>query len=42
VIIDALTDPRPLHAQPGADVQRTARDLKHVLDQLERWLVTSQ
>ncbi len=41
VIIDALTDPRPLHAQPGADVQRTARDLKHVLDQLERWLATS-
>ncbi len=40
-IIDALTDPRPLHPQPGADVRRTARDLKHVLDQLECWLATS-
>ncbi len=41
VIIDALMDPRPLHAQPDACVQRTARDLTHVLDQLERWLATS-
>ncbi|HEX9301678.1 MAG TPA: patatin-like phospholipase family protein [Casimicrobiaceae bacterium] len=40
-ITDALTDPRPLHAQPGADVRGTARDLQHVLDQLERWLATS-
>ncbi len=37
-VTDALTDPRPLHAQPGADVRRTSRDLKHALDQLERWL----
>jgi predicted acylesterase/phospholipase RssA len=40
-ITDALTDPRPLNAQPGANVRRTARDLKHVLDQLEHWLATS-
>ncbi len=40
-ITDALTDPRPLHAQPGADVAGTTRDLRHVLDQLERWLATT-
>ncbi len=37
-IVDALSDPRPLHAQPGHDVRRTARDLAHALNQLERWL----
>ena len=26
------TDPRPLHAQPGASVRRTARELAHTLD----------
>ena len=35
---DALTDPRPLHAQARGDVRRTARDLKHTLVHLERWL----
>jgi predicted acylesterase/phospholipase RssA len=35
---DALADPRPLHAQPGASVRRTARDLAHALSALERWL----
>jgi len=37
-VTDALTDPRPLHAQPRSDVRRTARDLSHALNQLERWL----
>jgi NTE family protein len=41
VVTDALTDPRPLRAAPDADVRRTARDLAHVLDQLERWLATA-
>jgi len=40
-IDDALSDPRPLHAQPGHDVRRTARDLAHTLNQLERWVVRS-
>ena len=35
---DALADPRPLHAQPGTSVRRTARDLAHTLNQLERWI----
>ena len=36
-IPDALLDPRPLRAQGGrATVARTARDLSHTLDQLER------
>jgi hypothetical protein len=35
---DALADPRPLHAQPGASVRRSARDLTHALNTLERWL----
>jgi predicted acylesterase/phospholipase RssA len=38
LVTDALTDPRPLHAAPAPDVRRTARDLAHALDQLERWL----
>ncbi len=37
-IAAALTDPRPLHAQPGRDVRRTKRDLAHTLGHLERWL----
>ncbi len=37
-IDDALADPRPLHAQPGTTVRRTARDLAHTLNQLERWI----
>ena len=35
---DALFDPRPLHAKPGTSVRRTARDLAHTLNALERWL----
>jgi NTE family protein len=36
-IDDALIDPRPLRARPGRlTVKRTARDLAHALDQLER------
>jgi hypothetical protein len=37
-IHDAIADPRPLHAQPGTSVRRTARDLAHALNTLERWL----
>jgi len=37
-VADALTDPRPLHAQTRGDVRRTARDLRHTLGHLERWL----
>ena len=37
-VADALTDPRPLHAQVRGDVRRTARDLRHTLGHLERWL----
>jgi predicted acylesterase/phospholipase RssA len=36
---DAIIDPRPLRTRIGGDVRQTARDLKHTLDQLERWLV---
>ena len=36
--MDALTDPRPLHAQSRRNVRRTARDLRHTLGHLERWL----
>jgi predicted acylesterase/phospholipase RssA len=40
----ALTDPRPLHtdAHAKASVRRTARDLGHTLDQLERWLAVAR
>ena len=37
-VTDALTDPRPLHAQRRRNVRRTARDLRHTLGHLERWL----
>ena len=37
-VTDALTDPRPLHAQRRSNVRRTARDLRHTLGHLERWL----
>jgi predicted acylesterase/phospholipase RssA len=37
-VLDALADPRPLHAQPGDDVRRTTRDLAYALTLLERWL----
>jgi predicted acylesterase/phospholipase RssA len=36
-VADALTDPRPLHAQPHKpSVKRAARELSHTLDHLER------
>ena len=36
-IQDALTDPRPLRADPGRlTVKKATRELKHTLDQLER------
>jgi predicted acylesterase/phospholipase RssA len=37
---DAIVDPRPLrtHGAGDYDVRRTARDLAHTLDQLDRWL----
>jgi hypothetical protein len=40
VVIDAVTDPRPLHtdAESPRRVRQTTRDLQHALDQLERWL----
>jgi NTE family protein len=38
VVTDALTDPRPLHAEGRSDVRGTTRDLKHTLVHLERWL----
>ena len=41
-IDDALTDPRPLHAQPEVSVRRTARDLTHALNAFERWLDASK
>ena len=41
-IDDALTDPRPLHAQPEISVRRTARDLTHALNAFERWLDASK
>jgi NTE family protein len=38
-VLDAVTDPRPLRTDPACgDVRRTARDLSHALNQLERWL----
>jgi hypothetical protein len=37
-VTDALTDPRPLHAQERHNVRGTARDLRHTLGHLERWL----
>jgi NTE family protein len=41
-ILDALSDPRPLHTAPElTSVRQTARDLTHTLDQLERWLASS-
>ena len=39
---DAVSDPRPLHARPGISVRRTARDLAHALNALERWLELSK
>jgi NTE family protein len=41
-VTDALTDPRPLHAQIGGDVRNTARDLRHTLGHLERWLASAR
>jgi NTE family protein len=40
-VTDAISDPRPLHADPVAlpTVSQTARDLDRTLDALERWLV---
>jgi predicted acylesterase/phospholipase RssA len=40
-ITDAVSDPRPLHADAAAPptVSKTARDLGRALDALERWLV---
>jgi hypothetical protein len=37
-VMNALTDPRPLHAEARGDVRRTARDLRHTLGLLERWV----
>jgi len=36
----ALVDPRPIRSDPRAKrtVRRTARELTHTLDQLERWV----
>lgn len=43
VVVDAVTDPRPLHtdAMSRRSVRQTTRDLAHALDQLERWLATA-
>ena len=38
----ALNDPRPLHAQPPGNVRHAARDLRHTLGHLERWLGHAQ
>ena len=40
-ITDAVSDPRPLHADAAVPptVSQTARDLGRTLDALERWLV---
>jgi hypothetical protein len=40
-ITDAVSDPRPLHADAAerSTVSQTARDLGRTLDALERWLV---
>jgi predicted acylesterase/phospholipase RssA len=42
-VVDALTDPRPLHtdAESRSKVRQTTRDLAHALDQLERWLAAA-
>ena len=39
-VVDALTDPRPLHTDRTIpiDIRQTVRDLAFALDQLERWL----
>jgi len=37
-VMNALNDPRPLHAEARGDVRRAARDLRHTLGLLERWL----
>ena len=39
-VADSVTDPRPLRTAPdsSSDVRQTARDLRHTLDHLERWL----
>ena len=37
-ITAALNDPRPLHAQRPGNVRHAARDLRHTLGHLERWL----
>ncbi|HET7033916.1 MAG TPA: patatin-like phospholipase family protein [Casimicrobiaceae bacterium] len=44
VLLDALTDVRPLHATDGerSRVRQTTRDLAHTLDHLERWLETTR
>src|SRR5215470_167530 len=44
VLLDALTDVRPLHASDGerSEVKQTTRDLAHTLDHLERWLATAR
>jgi len=43
VLLDALTDVRPLHATDGerSRVRQTTRDLAHTLDHLERWIETA-
>ena len=40
-VTDAVCDPRPLHADAAAPptVSKTARDLGHTLDTLQRWLM---
>jgi NTE family protein len=40
-VTDALTDPRPLHAQAPGSVRRTTRDLRHALGHLERWMAAT-
>jgi len=43
-VVDALTDPRPLHTDRTIpiDIRQTARDLAFALDQLERWLAANR
>jgi NTE family protein len=40
VVVDAITDPRPLHTDPAVrrQVRQATRDLRYTLDQLDRWL----
>ncbi|MEP6657632.1 MAG: patatin family protein, partial [Betaproteobacteria bacterium] len=40
VVTDAVADPRPLRTSPArtGSVRQTARELRHTLDELERWL----